>query len=319
MMAAVLFSAPLLFAEENLVAMPDVEGRIDHLAIDLKTNRLFVAALGNNTVEVLDLSGGRRVHTLKDLAEPQGIAFLPDLGKLVVACGGDGSCRIFDGATLKLEKVLDLSDDADNVRYDSASRRLYVGHGAGALAAIDAQTATVLADIKLSNHPEAFEVDGAKGIVYVNVPDSQQIEVVDLLKKAVVARWKIDEAAGNFPMALDAANERLYVGCRSPARLLAIDTNSGKIIARSPCVSDVDDVFCVAASRSVIAIGGAGSVEFYSSNADRLEKVGELKTRGGARTGLFVPTTNTVLVAAPKRVGQEAALLVLRFRGGEGK
>lgn len=300
------------FELKQSVAMPGVEKRIDHLALDAKANRLFVAALGNNTVEVVDLSKGVRVQSLAGFDEPQGIAFLPDLGKVVVASGGDGSCRFYNGETLKLEKSVDLKADADNVRYDAASKRLYVGHVDGALAVINAETGQLTADIKLSSHPEAFEIDATRGLVYVNVPSSQQVEVVDLAKGSVVDTWKIKVAKSNFPMALDAANNRLYLGCRSPAELVVLDTATGKVIDSVKCVGDADEVFWDSDSGSAIVVGGAGYVEEFKYNKEKLHSVAQTKTRHGARTGLFVPQSKQLFVAAPKASAGDAAILALQ-------
>src|SRR5207247_1893121 len=117
--------APLRLVQT--IALPGVEGRIDHLALDLDRQRLFVAALGNNTVEVLDLRAGTRLRSIGGLHEPQGIAFVPDSGRLFVASGGTGACDLFDADTLHSIKTVPLGDDADNVRYEAAAKRVYVG------------------------------------------------------------------------------------------------------------------------------------------------------------------------------------------------
>src|SRR6185503_5851459 len=111
------------------IPLPGVGGRIDHLAYDAAGHRLFVAALGNNTVEVVDLATRTRLHPITGLHEPQGVQYLPTPGKLVVANGGDGACIFFDGKSYAEIGRVALGDDADNVRFDGS--RVYVGYGSG--------------------------------------------------------------------------------------------------------------------------------------------------------------------------------------------
>src|SRR4030095_5634762 len=119
------------------IPLPNVEGRIDHMAVDLKDQRLFIAALGNNTVEVLDLRAGTRIRSITGLHEPQGVGFIPEFNKIFIANGKSGACDVFDASSFKLIKTVKFSDDADNIRSDAAPRRVYVGFGNGGLGIID--------------------------------------------------------------------------------------------------------------------------------------------------------------------------------------
>ena len=143
---------------EKSVEMPDVQGRIDHLSIDVKGQRLFVSALGNNTLEVIDVKSGKRVKTIGQLKEPQGVLYVPETERIFVADGADGSVRIFDGSSYAPLKRLDYGDDADNLRYDGGRKRIYVGYGTGALGEIDSEGNKVT-DIKLDAHPESFQLE----------------------------------------------------------------------------------------------------------------------------------------------------------------
>src|SRR6185436_5593842 len=169
------------------IPMPKVDGRIDHLAYDAKAGRLSVAALGNNTIEVIDVAAGKVLHKIDGLHEPQGILALD--GQIVVASGGDGSCRFYDGTTFKLVRSVDCKDDADNVRYDAAAKLVYVGYGSGGLAVIDPEKGAKVGDIPLDGHPESFQLE-SKGRIFVNVPKAGHIAVVDREKRAVIAKWK---------------------------------------------------------------------------------------------------------------------------------
>jgi DNA-binding beta-propeller fold protein YncE len=164
---------------EQTIPLPDVEGRIDHFSVDVPNQRLFVAALGNNTVEVLDLKAGKRIFSIPDLQEPQGVLFVPPANKLFVASAGDGTCRIFDGDSFDLINVVNFSDDADNLRYDPSADQVYVGYGRGALGVIDATSEEVVGDIPVGGHPEAFQLERLGPRVFVNVPPIRSIVVVD--------------------------------------------------------------------------------------------------------------------------------------------
>jgi DNA-binding beta-propeller fold protein YncE len=294
---------------DKVIALPKVEGRIDHLAVDVKTNRIFIAALGNNTVEVVDLSKGERIHTITGLEEPQGVAFISEFNQIAVACGGDGSCRFYDAATYKLVKTIDLKGDADNVRYDAAAKRVYVGHVSGALAAIDVTNMSLAADAKLSGHPESFQLEAKGDRIFVNVPESKKIEVVDRKKNEVIAKWQLKSAHSNFPMTLDEENHRLLIGCRGPAKNLIFDTETGNEVGAFKCAGDVDDIFVDAGSKRLYVIGGEGKLDVFSqADANTYKLEAEVKTSTGARTGLFVPELKLILVAVPHRNNDNAEL-----------
>ncbi len=292
------------------VPLPKVEGRIDHLALDAKSGRLSVAALGNNTVEVIDLGQGKVIHRIEGLQEPQGILSLN--GEIVVASGGDGSCRFYDATTFKLARTADCKDDADNVRYDAEAKRIYVGCGGGALAIVDPEKGMKVGEIPLSAHPESFQLEAKGKRVFVNVPKAGHVAVVDREKQIVTATWKIS-AASNFPMALDEEGHRLFVGCRQPARLLILDTERGKELASLECVGDADDVFYDAATKRVLVSGGEGFIDVIRAEGapNRLSRVG---TSAGARTCLLDAGTGMLYLAVPQRGSQTAEIRIYRAR-----
>lgn len=297
------------------IPLPNVEGRIDHMAVDLKGQRLFVAALGNNTVEVIDLREGKRVRTITGLHEPQGVGFLPDLNKLFVANGKSGACDIFDGASLKLVKSVKFSDDADNVRYDAGARRVYVGYGGGALGVLDAATADHLGDIKLDGHPESFQLEKSGRRIFVNVPTSKKVAVVDREKRAVIATWPIAEAGANFPMALDEEHHRLLVGARKPVKLIVFDTESDRPVGNLDIPGDADDIFYDAARRQIYISGGEGFIGILrQDDADHYTMVGKVPTAAGARTSFFVPELNRLYLAVPHRGKQTAEIRIYEPR-----
>jgi WD40 repeat protein len=218
---------------KQTIALPGVEGRIDHFALDPAGDRLFVCALGNNTVEVLDLRKGQRIHSITGLGAPQGIAYIPEPDRLFVANDKGGICKIYDAKSYQAVGEINLKDDADNVRYDDASKRIYVGFGTGGIGIISASEGKIIGAIRLPGHPESFELEKQGHCIFVNVPNARQVAVIDREKSEVITTWKTDGALGNFPMAFDEANHRLLIGCRTPPKLVVLDTESGNVVAAS--------------------------------------------------------------------------------------
>ncbi len=300
------------------IPLAAVEGRIDHFGFDSAGNRLFVAALGNDTVEVVDLTAGKVTGRIKGLQAPQGIAFAADLNRLAVANDKDGTVRLFDGKTLAPLSTVDLKDDADNVRYESAARCFWVGYGDGGLAAIDAQTGKLLANVKLEAHPESFQLESKGKRIFVNVPHARHIAVVDREKAAVIAKWPLTAAEANFPLAVDEGNHRLFVGCRKPAKLLVLDLNSGKTLSSVDIVGDTDDLFYDAANKRILVTGGDGFITVvHQESADKYSVAWQVRTAPGARTSFFVPPSKSLIVAVPHRGRQSAELRVFKTDSGE--
>jgi DNA-binding beta-propeller fold protein YncE len=310
-------AGPALLALEATIPMPGVKGRIDHFAIDSKRDRLFVAALGNDTVEVIDLKQNRHERSLAGFGEPQGVLYVPDQDRVYVANGKADRVDILDAATLAVRKRLD-AEDADNLRLDRKGGKVIVGYGkdAGkaALRSIDPASEAVFAEIELPGHPESFQLEEAGPRIFVNVPTANQVTVVDRLKHAVVGKWDTAGAAQNFPMALDEKSQRLFVGARRPPVLLVSDTGTGKVVAKLPIGEDTDDIFFDPARKRVYVICGGGRVEIFSQEApDRYSLAASVPTAPRARTGLFVPGTGRLYVAAPMAGKAPARVLVYRI------
>jgi DNA-binding beta-propeller fold protein YncE len=295
---------------EKVIEMPDVQGRIDHLSIDVKGERLFVAALGNNTLEVIDLKAGKRAKTIGQLKEPQGIRYVPETDRLYLANGGDGSVRIFDASSYAPLKTLEFGDDADNLRYDPVRKRMYVGYGSGALGEIDSEGNKV-SDTKLDAHPESFQLEKDSPRIYVNLPKSRKVVVVDREKHAVTATWKTGMAYANYPMALDESEHRLFVVTRLPARLLVFDTNTGTIIQKVAAVGDCDDVFYDSKRKRIYASGGDGAISVFEQNhPDHYTELARIATVKGARTSFFSPELDRLFLAVRREGPEPAAIQV---------
>jgi DNA-binding beta-propeller fold protein YncE len=295
---------------EKTIPLPDVKGRIDHMSIDVKNQRLFMAALGNNTVEVIDVARGKRIHSIPGLHEPQGVLYLPDVNRLYVANGDDGTLRLFDGSSYEAIKAIKLGDDADNVRFDAATKHVYVGYGSGALAVLNEDGAKVT-EIGLDAHPESFQLEKNGPRLFVNLPKSRKVAVVDRTKRSIAATWRTGGAFSNYPMALDEEDRRLFIVCRLPARLLILDTSTGRLVENLPVIGDSDDVFYDGARKRIYATGGEGGISVYQQeNADHYKEIAKIPTVTGARTSFFSPDLSELFVAVRAQGSKPAAIRV---------
>jgi DNA-binding beta-propeller fold protein YncE len=292
------------------IPLPGVGGRIDHMAADAQSHRLFIAALGNDTVEVMNVESGKRLQTIGGCREPQGLAFLPKRNRLFIANGGSDELKIYDAETFHLLKTTGSLGDADNARSDLAGNLVYVGYGSGALGAFDANGVQVV-NIPLDGHPESFQLEQNGNRIFVNVPGDRSVAVIDRAQQKIVAEWKLEAAHSNFPMALDEANHRLFIGCRSPARLLVLDTTSGKTVAQVEISGDTDDVFYDAKRQRIYISCGEGFLDVIQCSAGgHYERIARQPTRGGARTSFYSPDSDRLYLAVPKRFGQDAELRI---------
>jgi DNA-binding beta-propeller fold protein YncE len=233
-------SAPLIL--EAKIPLGQVSGRIDHLGIDVKRRRLLVAELGNNSLGVVDLAAGKVLSSIAGLSEPQGVAYVPFADSVFVANAGDGSVHVLRGENLTPIGRIELGDDADNVRVDTARHRVLVGYGKGALAVIDPVSLSKIADIRLKAHPEGFQIDDTGTQVFVNVPDAREISVVDVATGST-GSLATQGAGSNFPMAIDGDAHRCLVVFRSPPTLMALSSQDGHVVAQAETCGDADDVF----------------------------------------------------------------------------
>lgn len=295
------------------VPLPSVAGRIDHLAFDVERHLLFVAALGNGTVEVVDTSTNRLLRSLPGFHEPQGITVVPESHAVAVANGDTGTLQLIDEGTFQTRWTRAVGGDADNVRYDAVSKRLFVAADGG-LYAVDPSSGQIVDKLAIAGHPESFQFELHGNGAYANVPGSlggvlggSHLIALDR-KLHTDNRWST--CGGNFPMALDEATHRLFVGCRSPASVAVIDTATGQRLSSVPTVGDTDDLFYDSERARLYVIGGEGAIDIFAREHDSLRSIARVTTRSGARTGLWVPSLRRLFVAAPARGGQPAEVRV---------
>lgn len=305
-------AGPAPLAAERTIPLRDVAGRIDHLAIDVAHRRLFVAELGNGSVDAIDLDNGvsRRIAGLK---EPQGIGYLSGRDELVVADGGDGTVRFFDAQSLAPKGAIRLGADADNVRVDARSGLVAVGYGEGAIAFVDPAHRTVVSSLDLPAHPEGFQLAPEAIRLFVNLPDAHAIGFADRTTGSITKRLPVGHES-NFPLALDPSSRTIAIAYRSPARLVLLDEETGGVRQDLKTCGDADDVFFDPARDRIYVVCGSGSVDVFARDGAGYGHLAAVPTRPGARTGLFVPELGRLFVAARASRGQGAAVMVLRPR-----
>jgi DNA-binding beta-propeller fold protein YncE len=297
---------------EAKIALGNVAGRIDHLAIDLPRQRLFVAELGNNSVGIVDLKERKLMRTISGLKQPQGVGYHPPTDTLYVANAGDGTVRMFSSPDYSAAGQIDLGDDADNVRIDGAANRIIVGYGNGALAVIDPKTRSKIADIPLKAHPEGFQVEAMSHQIFVNVPDARAILVIDLLNGQQKESWSTIDARANFPMAIDEASSQVVVVFRSPPKLRAYSMQTGKTVNELDICGDSDDVFVDAKRKQLYISCGAGFIDVIDASS-AYKRIARILTVPGARTSLFVPELDRFFLAVRTSGGEAAAVWVYRL------
>ena len=318
---------------QSHIALPGVKGRIDHFSVDVKGQRLFMAGVGNHTLEVIDLQSGKPVRTIPDLAEPQGVYFDSLTNRLYVACGLDGVTKIYDGTSFALLGTVKFPDDADNIRYDARSKCVIVGYagakelrkrveGTGGLGFIDSATGKQTREIVIDAHPESFRLEEKGTRLFVNVPDKQEIEVVDVEKGTILARWPVS-AKNNFPMSLDEAHHRLFVGTWTPPRLIVFDTETGKEAAslelgekgvvKKNIVGITDDLFYDSARSRVYVLNALGSIDvFQQKDPDHYDLIASIPTPLDSKTGLFVPDLGKLFVGVVQQGKEDAEIRVFQ-------
>jgi hypothetical protein len=313
------------------IPLANVNGRMDHMAVDLTGQRVFAAAFDNHTLEVIDVQAGKQARTISNLTQPQATYFDAASNRLFASSGGDGTVKIFDGTTFALQQTVALSADADNMRFDARARHVIVGYGGekflngqvargqglkdGALAILDSAGQKV-GEVATDGHPESFQLEQNGTRVFINVPDKKEVLVADLANNNVLAHWSLP-GCENYPMALDEAHHRVFVMCRATSTVAALDTETGKQVASIPLTASAssDDMFYDPGKRRLYVLAriarrdnpraaGPGLVEvFQHADPDHYEKIASEPTGFGAQTGFFVPEWGKLFVATRRQPG----------------
>jgi DNA-binding beta-propeller fold protein YncE len=308
-LAPLLSNTPCPAAELELVqsiVLKGKPGNLDHLALDGKRDRLFLANKANNTLDVVDLKSGKLVEQKPNQTAIQGVAYAPEVDRVFVGLGSNGLCNVFDGESLKILKTIKFKDDADNVRYNPKTGLVYVAHAEKALGVINAKTFTLKADIKLPGGAEGFVMETGRPRMYLVTPSPSLLVVIDTDKNEVLKSYPMKKAGSGHPVALDEANHRVYIGCRKEPMIVVMDTETGKEIDGVTIPGGIDDLFLDAKRKRLYASCSDGFlVVLKQVDADRLEVVEKIETPKDARTCLFIPETGRLYLAVPRQEGKE--------------
>ena len=303
------------------ISLPNVKGRLDHIDVDLKGKRLFVAGLENGTFEVVDLQAGKWTRSLPGFKKPQGALFVPELNKLFLASGDDGMLRVFRGDTLELLDAIHLEPGPNRVVYEPKSRLVYVGYGGkdagkdyGEVGIVDARNDKLVGELRVAAHPSELLLDKAGTTLFVFISIANQLQVIDTNKRQVVSTWPVtSQRPGDA--AFDESTSRLFIGTRTPPEMIVMDSKSGREVTQLPTAEGMDGVYFDAGRKRIYVSGGRELPEgfthvYQQKDADHYEEIGRTPTRGGAGTSFWSPQLNRYYVAAPATEKEAAAIFV---------
>jgi DNA-binding beta-propeller fold protein YncE len=299
------------------IPLPGVYGRMDHYGWDSKRARLMVSALGNDTVEIID--SWRRVHAIAGLEHPQAVLYVPGVDRIVVS-SQSGKLRFYDAEAYTLVKSLDFGTNAntDNMRYDPSSKRVYVGYGRGArgaLAVVDPASMERLQEFVVGSHPESFQVETEGPRIFVNLPDQEAIGVIDQ-QTGAVTKWKIPGHTNAHALALDEASRRLFAASLQPGEVTVVNTDSGVVVARLPCVLGVDDLWFDAARKRIYAPGSGAIDVFEQIDPNRYAAIARVPVGVGAgSTSLHLKTRtqDSLFMSWPNMLPQGGSEVLLFY------
>ena len=311
LLVSFLFGSQLQSAEPSLQLLQSITlkgkaGKLDHLAIDAKRERLFLANTVNGTLDVVDLKAGKLFKQLTGQTGIQGIAYAPDLDRIFVGLGGGGICNVFAGENLTSLKTIKFSGDSDNVRYDPSTHLTFVAHDEKALGVIDAKTYAVLPDLKLPGTAEGFQIETARPRLYLSIPSPSLVLVIDTVKREIVSTYPVKMASGGHPLVIDEKNKRIFVGCRTEPMVVVLDSETGKEITNIPIPKDIDDLHYDSKRKKLYASCGEGFLAVIrQENPDKYELEDKIATVKQAKTSLFDADANRLYLAVPRQPNQD--------------
>jgi DNA-binding beta-propeller fold protein YncE len=307
---ALFTSTPVARAADPLelvqtIVLKGKAGNLDHLALDAKRQRLFLANTANSTLDIIDLKEGKLLKQVANQRGIQGVAYAPDLDRVFVGLGKDGWCNVFEGDECKLAKSVKFADEADNVRYDPRTHQVYVAHADKMLGVIDGKTGEQKGDLQLAGEAEGLQIEAGRPRLYVNIPSPSQVTVIDTDKNEITTTYPVKMAAENTPIALDEANHRLFLGCRKEPMLVVMDTESGKELSSAPIAGEVDDLWFDAKRKQLYAsCGDEVLVVLAQKDADHYAPLFKIQTPKGSKTSLFDPESSRLFLAVPRQEGK---------------
>jgi DNA-binding beta-propeller fold protein YncE len=300
------------------IGLPGVEGRLDHMDLDPATMHLFLGALENDSLEVVDVGAGKVIRSQRRLGGPQGVAFVPQTNEVVVAARNTGALLFFDAADGHEKRRLDFGNEADNLHFVPGQDLLVLGYGDGGVALIQASTGHLRGTASVGGHPEGIQAQVSTGRLLVNVPTRGKLVSIDLVTGTKQAEWSPEGVLSNFPLAVEEVRNRGAYYTHVPSQVVLFDTRDGKTLSQTKAAGDVDDLFFDEGSQRLYSISGSGTLDLWSVSSDQPRVLASVPTGPGARTGLLVTQLHRLFVAVPKRGGLPARLLVYETEQASG-
>lgn len=294
----------------NTIVLPDVKGGFDLMAADIKGKRLFVAAQDNHTLEVIDLNAMKSLKSVPDFLEPKWIVYRPESDRIYVATALDGKVTVLDSRTCQKIKTLTFKEKCNNLRFDADKNLLYVGVGKsfGSIGIIDANKDEIVGEISLSNFPKQFDLAGNK--MYINVPETNTIEVADLISRKIISKWVIKDGKENVPMGIDRIHHLLFVGCIS-GKLLVYDLKTEKQIFSMDISKDADGIYYDSKRSQIYVSCGEGYLDVIRQiTPESYKRLTKIPTVSGAGTSLFIPELDIYILAVPQNEKNNAEIRV---------
>jgi len=326
---ALLMTAVMVFAGDlrsrpalplelvRTISMPGISGRFDFFGIDVKGRRLFVTPLDHKTVEVYDLNSGKLIHSIPGIVKPHAVFYRGDLDQIFVTDGPAGSVKVFRGDNYDLVKTVEPLPAPDGALYDPATHYLYVitgGEGAkldySLIAIVDTDKAVHLGDIRIEGGTmEEMRIEKSSSRLFVVNREKNRIEILDRQKRTVTGNWPLTLCTTPVGLAMDEANHRLFVGCRSEM-MVVLDSTSGKEVASFPLSKGVDGMVFDPANKRVYSESNTGAIDiFVEVDPDHYRSLGTIPIGSPAKPGLLVPELNRYFVAVPQHGDVDAAVL----------
>lgn len=322
---------PLKLAQA--IPLPDAEGYLDHMAVDLKGQRLFLPVEQQKGIEVIDVRAGKVVHTITGFGKfPRKTVYLPESNQIWVD-DGDGTCKVFDASNYQLLKTIPLYEPGappdpslvpDNGKYDPVSRRFYIAitfdylnrahvkqEATGFVAIVDTKAGKYLGDIKVdATDPAGIEIDPSQTRMFVILGDTAEVAAIDIEKHKVIAKWPITGGPQPHTMSQDGAHHRLFIGSRvkpghlyEPGKMVVMDSDTGKVVQALDSVGGADEIQYDAASRRVYLSGSTGFVDVFKQlDPDHYQLLAKVPTGALAKTGFLVPEWKRYFSAVPKHI-----------------
>jgi YVTN family beta-propeller protein len=283
------------------------QGSWDYLTVDDAARRLYVSH--GSQVEVLDVDSKAVVGQIPKTPGVHGIAIAPESGRGFVSNGQSGTVTIFDLKTLKTIAQVAVGKKPDAIIYDPATARVFAFNGgSNSASAIDAAGGKVVGTVDLGGGPEFATADG-KGFVFDNLEDESQVVKIDARNLTVEQRWPTAPCSAPSSMAIDRANRRLFVGCRSKV-MAVMDADSGKVITTVPIGDHVDATAFDEQAKLIFNSNGEGTITvIHQDSLDQYSVVQTVKTLPRAKTMALDPKTHQLFLSTVD-AGQFVVLVV---------